>query len=69
MKERWITEEKIRRLLRRNNIPFDCCISCHEDSDDGYDMIEEELGKNRITEVCCGVSRALDKLQKEKVTS
>lgn len=38
---------------------FDCCSSCHEDAEEGYDGMVEEYGKNydfdsdSLLSVCC----------------
>ena len=51
---RYVTEEAVARLIHATE--SDHCNSCHSDADDeGYDMIEIDLGKDRYSEVCCGI--------------
>ena len=57
------SESAIRRLIK-----FDgsCCMSCHDDEEYGIDMREVELGKGRISYLCCTVLEALKEYQKSK---
>lgn len=45
-------------------LSHDCCISCHDDRDEGYEMMslfeDNDYGKAEIGEVCCAVKRAMD---------
>jgi hypothetical protein len=43
-------------------LPNECCSSCHEDDDLGYDMIflEPEGRSNVDAYICCGMSCAID---------
>lgn len=66
MKERFIPEVKIIRLLRQHY--SGCCNSCHDDMDGGDGSgIEIDLGKGRWSEVCCKVSLAFEKLLKDRL--
>lgn len=56
---RWISEEKVRRMIKFYG---SCCLSCHEDDDEGYsDLIEIDFPRERVARVCCAVSVAYDK--------
>jgi len=59
---RYVPEEAIRRLVKRNG---HCCDSCHDDAEqyeaeNMYQLRELELGKDRWAEVCCSVGIAYD---------
>ena len=47
--ERYISERVIVRLIRAHG--NDHCQSCH----DNDDLMEVDLGKNRIARMCCGI--------------
>lgn len=50
------SEKAIRRLIKFEG---NCCMSCHDEEELGVsDMIEIELGKDRIVYVCCAVNNA-----------
>ena len=47
-------------------LKFSCCVSCHDDQEYGYDLMEYETEKH-IVYHCCGVSREqLEKLPDEE---
>ena len=43
-------------------LPNDCCTSCHEDVEYGYEMLYLEPGGRSNTEayICCGMSRIIE---------
>ena len=46
----------------RIGLPDECCISCHEDDDDGYEMIFLKVDDHSEIDayICCGMSRAIE---------
>jgi len=60
-------EETIIRFLKKNGINATCCLSCHEDENEGLDYLcEIYFSKKRMAQVCCGVSLSFEKLLKIK---
>lgn len=47
-------------LRKRFSSTHDCCISCHEDDDVGYDMCFARLVTGEEIYVCCYVRSWLD---------
>jgi hypothetical protein len=42
-------------------LPPGCCVSCHEDEDEGYSaLMDRTLPDGRLAEVCCHVAGLLD---------
>jgi hypothetical protein len=58
-----MTEEEVRTAY---NITAPCCDSCHDDSDDGYDMCFILFPNGDEAEVCCSVAREYDKTKEAK---
>jgi len=60
-----VKEETIRRLIKFKG---NCCLSCHEDSNN-YDipMCWIDFGKGREGEVCCSVANAFDNWTTKKL--
>ena len=40
----------------------DCCTSCHEDADDGYEMIYQEINGEEY-HICCSMSNYYDEMR------
>ena len=60
-------EETIIRFLRKHKIDATCCLSCHEDENEGLGYLcELYFSKNRIAQVCCSVSIAFENLLKNQ---
>lgn len=60
--------EEIKRLINQSDLQ--CCISCHEDDDMGYeDALLDIYDKNDrfIGQVCCKVANAYDKFKEKEV--
>jgi hypothetical protein len=41
----------------------DCCVSCHEDAENGYDLIAVTLPDGSWADVCCYTANILDFLR------
>lgn len=48
-----------------NGIDRGCCGSCHDDQDEGYEMIYIDVYRN-IGYVCCTVSQRIDEYGKDR---
>ena len=46
----YVNEAAVIRLIKHKN---GCCVSCHEDEEDGYELSDLDLGKGRYSFVCC----------------
>jgi len=60
----FISEIIIRRLMHFKGA---CCLSCHDDGEEGYPMCFINFGKERESEVCCAIANAYDQWIKNKV--
>jgi hypothetical protein len=48
------------RLEEAMGRAFDCCVSCHEDEDMGYNICERDDGDDWIS-ICCSVANEVPK--------
>ena len=39
--------------------PVNCCLSCHQDQDAGYEMADYDLPDGRPAYTCCAIMRAV----------
>lgn len=54
-RQKYVPERALRRLYK-----VECCMSCHDDEEEGYDALTEvDLGKGRYAYVCCVILNEL----------
>lgn len=55
----WVPPPPPKGVSPKYVLAHECCYSCHEDRDMGYELIDVWEGNRIVGEVCCAVSRAL----------
>lgn len=53
-------------LAKRFNIECDCCCSCHEDENNGYDSFCEVEFEDGYYDACCNMRNIIMKLDEKK---
>jgi hypothetical protein len=56
--------DEVERAVGEEYIFGDCCMSCHDDADEGYDsMFAVELVGGQRASVCCAILRELTQFE------
>lgn len=56
-----------KEFSERFGISWDCCLSCHEDDDYGYDSMHEEQFDNGYYVICCKIFLEYEKKWKKRL--